>query len=164
MKPRRTTLLVSIHFWFCFICSTIAADVSLSIDVANPAHPISPRLYGIFFEDINFGGDGGLHAELVKNGSLEFPQRLMGWSASPHNLAKADVQVSHETPAFATNPHYLRLRSTSVPTSANNEGFRGIGVRAGERYLFSAHTRADSRECQPARRPGYSRRPNARGH
>jgi alpha-L-arabinofuranosidase len=122
--------------------SAMAADVSLSIDVANPAHPISPRLYGIFFEDINFGGDGGLNAELVKNGSFEFPQRLMGWSASPHNLAKADVQVSHETPAFATNPHYLQLRSTSSPTGAINEGFRGIGVRAGEQYLFSTQARA----------------------
>jgi alpha-L-arabinofuranosidase len=122
-------------------CS-LAADVSLSIDVAKPSHPISPRLYGIFFEDINFGGDGGLNAELVKNGSFEFPQRLMGWSASPQNRAKADMQVSHEDPSFAANPHFLRLRYTSGPTGAVNEGFRGIGVRAGERYMFSTRARA----------------------
>ncbi len=143
MTPRLATLFVSINCCLCLFGSAVAADISLSIDVANPAHPISPRLYGIFFEDINFGGDGGLSAELVKNGSFEFPQRLMGWSASPHNLAKGDVQVSHETPAFATNPHYLKLRSTNGPTGAINEGFRGIGVRAGERYLFSIQARAD---------------------
>ncbi len=28
---------------------------------------IAPTMYGIFFEDINFGADGGLYAELVKN-------------------------------------------------------------------------------------------------
>src|SRR5688500_16020733 len=135
MKPRPATPIVSISCWLSLICCAAAADVSLSVDVANPAHRISPRLYGIFFEDINFGGDGGLNAELVKNGSFEFPQRLMGWSASPQNRAKADVQVSHEKPAFAANPHYLRLRSSSGPTAASNEGFRGIGVRAGERYV-----------------------------
>jgi alpha-L-arabinofuranosidase len=143
MTLRRATLFVSINCCLCLLGSALAADVSLTIDVANPAHPISPRLYGIFFEDINFGGDGGLNAELIKNGSFEFPQRLMGWSASPHNLAKADVQVSHETPVFATNPHYLSLRSTSGQTGAINQGFRGIGVRAGERYLLSTQARAD---------------------
>jgi alpha-L-arabinofuranosidase len=143
MKLHLSPLFVSINCCLCLFGRAAAADVSLSIDVAKPAHPISPRLFGIFFEDINFGGDGGLNAELVKNGSFEFPQRLMGWSASPQNLAKADVQASHETPAFAANPHYLRLRSASGPTGAVNEGFRGIGVRAGEQYLFSAYARAD---------------------
>ena len=36
-------------------------------------------MWGIFFEDINFGADGGLYAELVKNRSFEFPDPLMGW-------------------------------------------------------------------------------------
>lgn len=31
---------------------------------------ISPMLYGLFFEDINFAGDGGLYGELIKNRSL----------------------------------------------------------------------------------------------
>ena len=28
---------------------------------------------GAFFEDINYGADGGLYAELIKNRSFEFP-------------------------------------------------------------------------------------------
>jgi len=28
---------------------------------------IQPTMWGVFFEDINFGADGGLYAELVKN-------------------------------------------------------------------------------------------------
>ena len=34
---------------------------------------IQPTMYGLFFEDINYGADGGLYAELVKNRSFEFP-------------------------------------------------------------------------------------------
>ena len=33
---------------------------------------ISSLLYGVFFEDINYGGDGGLYAELVANRSFEY--------------------------------------------------------------------------------------------
>ena len=41
------------------------------------AKAISDVLLGAFFEDINYAADGGLYAELVKNRSFEFPQRLM---------------------------------------------------------------------------------------
>ena len=33
---------------------------------------IQPTMYGLFFEDINYGADGGLYAELIKNRSFEF--------------------------------------------------------------------------------------------
>lgn len=36
---------------------------------------ISPMLYGIFFEDINYAGDGGLYAELIANRSFEYYDR-----------------------------------------------------------------------------------------
>ena len=34
---------------------------------------ISTYKPGLFFEDINYGADGGLYAELIKNRSFEFP-------------------------------------------------------------------------------------------
>ena len=46
----------------------------MTVDVSKPTAKIQPEMYGIFFEDINFGADGGLYAELVKNRSFEFPQ------------------------------------------------------------------------------------------
>lgn len=33
---------------------------------------IQPTMYGIFFEDINFGADGGLYAEMVETEVLNF--------------------------------------------------------------------------------------------
>ena len=41
--------------------------VQLVVRADRPGAKISPTMYGIFFEDINFGADGGLYAELVKN-------------------------------------------------------------------------------------------------
>jgi alpha-N-arabinofuranosidase len=140
-------LLVTILAWITgpLAARAFAADVSLRVDTQQPAHAISPRLYGIFFEDINFGGDGGLSAELVKNGSFEFPQGLMGWSSGNDGAERANVQIADSEPAFAANPHYLRLVATSADETLQiaNEGFRGIGVRAGERYTFSLTARAN---------------------
>lgn len=46
---------------------------AILIETAKPACQADNRMYGIFFEDINFGADGGLYAEMVKNRSFEFP-------------------------------------------------------------------------------------------
>jgi alpha-L-arabinofuranosidase len=38
---------------------------------------ISPNLFGLFFEDINYSADGGLYAELVQNRSFEYSAPAM---------------------------------------------------------------------------------------
>src|ERR1700751_3591506 len=53
----------------------------IAVDAAHPGSEISPAMFGVFFEDINFGADGGLYPELIKNPSFEFDQPLKGWRA-----------------------------------------------------------------------------------
>ena len=43
----------------------------ISIDMAIKGKEISPSMYGIFFEEINHSGDGGLYPELVSNRGFE---------------------------------------------------------------------------------------------
>ncbi|NEG88592.1 alpha-L-arabinofuranosidase C-terminal domain-containing protein [Bifidobacterium aerophilum] len=43
----------------------------VTITVGMPTHPASERLYGVFFEDINHGADGGLNANMVNNYSFD---------------------------------------------------------------------------------------------
>jgi len=134
------------------IPSAWGAEVNIRVAADKPAHAVSPRLYGIFFEDINFGGDGGLCAELIKNGSFEFPDPLMGWSKSGGGR-EGEMLIAGDSPAFSANPHYLRL-SAAEPESgfaAENEGFRGIGVRQGEKYQFSVQARSVSNESAALR-------------
>ncbi|MBD5252638.1 MAG: alpha-L-arabinofuranosidase [Barnesiella sp.] len=114
-----------------------AAVNTLSVDIDKPGAEISPTMYGLFFEDINFAADGGLYGELVKNRSFEFPQNFMGWKIL------GNVELKDDGP-FERNPHYVHL---SYPghagrlTGLENEGFFGIGVRAGEEYRFSVWAR-----------------------
>ena len=65
-----------------------ADPVTITVREDQPGAKINPAMWGAFFEDINFGADGGLYAELVKNGSFEFPEPLMGWFKIVPSLAK----------------------------------------------------------------------------
>jgi alpha-N-arabinofuranosidase len=146
MRTRIRRIAVSLIFlaWILFAGLTAADDVSLSVDVNHPSHAINPRLYGIFFEDINFAADGGLCAELVKNGSFEFSDGLTGWSEVNEPQGDGNVRIADKDPALAGSPHYLRITSAGGRYGVVNEGFRGMGVRAGERYRFTVWARCPS--------------------
>jgi alpha-L-arabinofuranosidase len=142
-----------------------AAEVDLTVSVDKPGHRISPRLFGIFFEDINFGGDGGLSAELVKNGGFEFPQAMMGWTEVREQAGAGSHRVLNEFPRAASNPNFLRLE-TSEPRGGygvSNEGFRGVGVQQGKEYEFSAwvRTTASGNQQLQVRLVGKNNRPLA---
>lgn len=119
--------------------------LTLKISADQPGARISPALWGIFFEDINFGADGGLYAELVKNRSFDFPEPLMGWSRISPSHARGELSIEHDSPFAPANPNYLRIASrATAPFGVANEGFRGMGVRQGEAYHFSAQVRSVS--------------------
>ena len=99
-------------------------------------------MWGAFFEDINFGADGGLYAELVKNGSFEFPEPMLGWFKISPSLAKGEITVETEKPVRENSPHYVRIASKAgAPLGISNEGFRGMGIHGGEDYDFAAQIR-----------------------
>ena len=103
---------------------------------------IQPTMYGHFFEDINYGADGGLYAELIKNRSFEFPQNFMGWNVF------GNVTLLDDGP-FDKNPHYVRLGDPGHAhkrTGIENEGFFGIGIKAGESYRFSVWARGENQK------------------
>lgn len=115
----------------------------MTVDVSKPTAQINPAMYGIFFEDINFGADGGLYAELVKNRSFEFPQPFVGWTPF------GNVSVQDAQPCFDRNPHYVRIVNDGrlLRAGLDNEGFRGIGLKQGEEYRFTAYARTP--DAQP---------------
>ncbi|MDR2956441.1 MAG: carbohydrate binding domain-containing protein [Prevotella sp.] len=113
------------------------------LDTKKIGSPIQSTMYGLFFEDINFGADGGLYAELVKNRSFDFPQSLMGWNTF------GKVEVRKDNLLFDQNPTYLLLSGSGHPhkwTGIENEGFRGIGFKKDATYRFSVWAKKVSGE------------------
>jgi alpha-N-arabinofuranosidase len=122
--------------------STFASAATIEVQADKPGAKINPAMWGIFFEDINFGADGGLYAELVKNRAFEFPDPMMGWSKLSPSKARGQLSIRDDQPFNSANPHYLRIESEGKDVfGVANEGFRGIGVRQNEAYDFSVQAR-----------------------
>ncbi|MGB3006538.1 MAG: alpha-L-arabinofuranosidase C-terminal domain-containing protein [Chitinophagaceae bacterium] len=101
---------------------------------------VQPTMYGVFFEDINFGADGGIYAEMIKNRSFEFFKPMMGWRVLGKPATEGDFLVINRKETNTANPRFLRvtLRNNKKGTlGLNNEGFRGMGIKEGVQYNFS---------------------------
>ena len=135
------TLLSALALTTCMGIS--AQQVNNMVVQANKiGAEIQPTMYGHFFEDINYGADGGLYAELIKNRSFEFPQNFMGWDVF------GNVTLLDDGP-FDKNPHYVRLGDPGHAhkrTGIENEGFFGIGIKANESYRFSVWARGENQK------------------
>ena len=132
---------MNLKFSFCALAFmgvlTAQAQHVFNVDTKKLGAPVQSTMYGIFFEDINYAADGGLYAEMVKNRSFEFPQRLMGWRAY------GKFEVRDDGP-FERNPHYVRLSYSGHSdkfTGLENEGFFGIAVKQDATYRFSVWAR-----------------------
>ena len=62
------------------------ASEGVSINLDMPQNPVSESMYGIFFEEINHAGDGGLYAELVQNRSFEELEMPKGYHCDGDRL------------------------------------------------------------------------------
>lgn len=68
------------------------ADMTLNVDMASRGAEVPASMYGIFFEEINHAGDGGLYAEMLMNRSFE--ERVMpeGYKVVNGELVPPDVK------------------------------------------------------------------------
>ena len=132
---RLVTLLLLIAFTSI---NSIAQTITVQVD--KPGAAINPNQFGVFFEDINFGADGGMYAELVKNRSFEFPLPMMAWTKIERG-GTGSIKIL-ERESASNNQHYLNIKPDSAGgVGVKNEGFRGTGIHQGDLYIFSVQAR-----------------------
>jgi alpha-L-arabinofuranosidase len=134
-----------------------------SAQTAKGGKKISPDLFGLFFEDINYSADGGLYAELVQNRSFEYnPTEQKDWNPFSYweyftpGFSYGRISVETAFPVHVNNPHYILLEIEHVGHEGNtpgqsgvgikNSGFDGIVVKANDKYNFSMFARQLSKE------------------
>ncbi|RZK19070.1 MAG: hypothetical protein EOO86_08530 [Pedobacter sp.] len=133
--PIKSVLFTCFTTFFAF--TTDAQTKVIKVKMDQSIAKVQPNMWGVFFEDINFGADGGIYAELIKNRSFEFAKPLMGWSVSRKRPQEGEVLVVNRKEANAANPRYLQIKKLTDDFELINEGFKGIGVKKGMRYDFS---------------------------
>lgn len=118
------------------------------VNAAKSEGKVSPTMWGVFFEDINMGADGGIYAEMVKNRSFEFLKPLMGWSVKGKKIGEGDLLVQNRQGENLANPRFLTAvikGAAKGEAGISNEGFKGgMGVKKGLQYNFSLMYRQQS--------------------
>lgn len=118
-----------------------ATPPRLTVRADRPGHRVSPMLYGVFFEEINRAGDGGLYAEMVQNRSFEDGDRPVAWRLIQPEGADATMSLDSTRPLNNKNPRSLRLDAGKRTATLVNEGFNGMAVRKGAGYRLSLYAR-----------------------
>src|SRR6476469_7152869 len=132
-----------------FSQSNVQAKYVINVKVDETIATIQPTMWGIFFEDINMGADGGIYAELVKNRSFEFYKPLAGWTVQPADISyvpfqkqfgEGTVMIVNRQEKNTANPRFIRITANNASKGSlglTNEGFDGMGIRKDVQYNFS---------------------------
>lgn len=106
--------------------------VPIEVHTDQPSHPISPNLFGVFFEEINHAGDGGLDAELLRNVAFHEP----GTNGRP--AAWSVIGADAGTVSLGTDGVLIkRATASSELVGVSNPGYWGVPVQAGRSVVYS---------------------------
>jgi alpha-L-arabinofuranosidase len=147
-------------------------QVKIQVHADQPGALINPGLYGIFFEEINHAGEGGIYGELIRNRGFEAnrlpegmtrdgdylhspkgwihrysePDSLEGWSLQLSGDARASISQVGDNPLNSENPKSMKVEVKTL-SSGNvniiNSGFWGINIEKGKTYNLSFYARCD---------------------
>ena len=104
MKPTMKTLhqILVLPAFALLLAACSQPQAEITIDVAQHGADIPSSMYGIFFEEINHAGDGGLYAELVQNRGFEDTSVPEGYRVKDGKLYPPANSCNHLTCA---KPH-----------------------------------------------------------
>ncbi|XP_054784668.1 alpha-L-arabinofuranosidase 1-like [Prosopis cineraria] len=127
-------------------------DTSTLVVDAGSGKPISKYFFGVFFEEINHAGAGGLWAELVDNRGFEAGGSPLHENISPWKIIgdKSNIEVQIEAASlFPKNKIAVRLDihcpyPAKCPNGVglSNPGFWGMNIEKGKEYRVVFYLRA----------------------
>lgn len=133
----------------------LAQTATLNIQLDHAAHAVSPTLYGLMTEEINYSYDGGLYAEMVRNRTFQDH----GFGGVAHwNIAHMGSSVATMAIDQAEGPSVALQHSLAIsvkqadpanPAGVRNEGYWGMALRPNTIYKGSLYAKADSADIGP---------------
>jgi len=174
IRLKALAILVALTAISCTGTGTNDTDtqVTITVNAGIEGPEISPDLYGLFFEEINHAGDGGLYAELIRNRDFEassipegmrveghyivnsngwkqeyeIPFAHWGWALIEDKGSNGIIRPESSNPVSASNPNYLRMTINKPKNSRvglANGGYWGIAIEKGASYRVSFYARCD---------------------
>ncbi|KAI5427490.1 alpha-L-arabinofuranosidase 1, partial [Lathyrus oleraceus] len=151
--------MIQVFILVCLLVQCFDAKVHADLNAATlvvdasqaSGRPIPDTLFGLFFEEINHAGAGGLWAELVSNRGFEAggpntPSNIDPWSIIG-NETNINVETDR-TSIFERNKIALRLEvlcDNTCPADGvgvYNPGFWGMNIEQGKKYKVVFYARS----------------------
>jgi len=120
--------------------------VTLTIHADQPISPVSPTLYGLMTEEINYSYDGGLYAEMVRNRTFRADwSGINFWYLVEDGNSSAKITPDHSTGPSDALQNSLRLDVDKADgqnqAGVLNVGYWGMAVRANTQYKGSFYAK-----------------------
>src|SRR5947209_7654785 len=131
-------------------------SATLNIEVNQTKSAVSPTLYGLMTEEINYSYDGGLYAELVRNRTFRSDWTgILNWFVVERGSSAARISVDSTSGPSAALPNSAKLEvlkaDAKSPAGVLNEGYWGFAVRPNTAYTGSLFARSDKDNALPLR-------------
>jgi alpha-N-arabinofuranosidase len=139
-----------------FSTLTSASDnPMLTLDVGKPGVAVSPTLYGLMTEEINYSYEGGLYGELIQNRIFrDNAKDPAHWSIVQDSGGTGAISLDESQPVEGTVlTRCLKLDASTASTGHRvgiaNDGYWGIPVKPKTTYRASFYAKADSASSGP---------------
>jgi alpha-N-arabinofuranosidase len=122
---------------------------TLNVDITHPKAAVSPMLYGLMTEEINYSYDGGLYAEMVRNRTFRSDwSGILNWFLVEKGSASAKVSIDQNDGPSAALKASAKLEVIKADANSGagvlNEGYWGFAVRPNTRYSGSMFAKSDA--------------------
>ncbi len=127
-----------------FATAALAQSTAMmTVQVNQPGAVVSSNLFGIFFEEINYAGDGGIYADMVRNRAFYDSGSPVFWTLVTQGTATGTMSVDSTQPLNTNTPNSLKLTMSSGAGSvgAANSGYWGMSLQAGAKYDLNFYAR-----------------------
>ncbi len=147
--PKKTFARLSTFLLASSFALAQAPTAHLSIQADQQVSPVSPALYGLMTEEINFSYDGGLYAEMVRNRTFRSDwSGILYWYLVENGDSVAKMEIDKETGPSDALKHSLRIdiekASSGNEAGVLNVGYWGMASRPNSEYKGSFYAKAGS--------------------
>jgi alpha-N-arabinofuranosidase len=128
--------------------SAQAQAATLTIDAGKAGAKVSPTLYGLMTEEINYSYEGGLYGELVQDRTFLNIRDPSNWIPVPQGTARGTVARDATTGPSAALPGSLKITVEQADAKdaygLRNGGWWGVPVRGNTTYVASVWAKGDA--------------------
>jgi alpha-N-arabinofuranosidase len=130
------------------------APISLTIHADQPVSAVSPTLYGLMTEEINYSYEGGLYAEMVRNRTFRGDwSGILYWYLLEQGNAGAAMQVDPSTGPSEALHTSLKLEVTQADPQNQagvlNTGWWGMALKPNTEYKGSFYAKTNAPDIGP---------------